>query len=56
LARAGQVRQADDELPRIKISEADIAPLLAFLNALNEDLRYNTTRSSERGEHIEIER
>jgi cytochrome c peroxidase len=39
LARVGKVRQADDELPRIRIGEADIAPLLAFLNALNEDLK-----------------
>lgn len=45
LARAGQVRQADDELPRIKIGEADVAPLLAFLEALNEDLRINSEQA-----------
>jgi cytochrome c peroxidase len=39
LARAGQVRAADDELPRIRISESDIAPLMAFLKTLNEDLK-----------------
>ncbi len=39
LARAGQVRQADPALARIKITAADIGPLTAFLNALNEDLK-----------------
>ncbi len=39
LARAGQVRQADPELARIKITAADSGPLTAFLNALNEDLK-----------------
>ncbi|MFY9556555.1 MAG: cytochrome c peroxidase, partial [Blastocatellia bacterium] len=39
MARAGQVREGDEELVRIKISEADIAPLTAFLNTLNEDLK-----------------
>jgi cytochrome c peroxidase len=38
LARAGRVREADEELARIKISESDIPRLVAFLNALNEDL------------------
>ncbi len=45
LARAGQVRQADDELLRININEADIAPLVAFLNALNEDLRITSAQA-----------
>ncbi|MEW6210898.1 MAG: cytochrome c peroxidase [Acidobacteriota bacterium] len=36
LARAGRVRAADEELARIKISESDIALLVAFLNTLNE--------------------
>ncbi|HKG20716.1 MAG TPA: cytochrome c peroxidase [Blastocatellia bacterium] len=39
LARAGRVREADEELARIRITEADIRPLIAFLNALNEDLK-----------------
>lgn len=39
LARAGRVRQADPQLARIKLSEADLGPLTAFLNALNEGLR-----------------
>ncbi len=39
LARAGQVRAADTELIKIQIGEADIAPLVAFLHSLNEDLR-----------------
>lgn len=39
LARAGRVRQADDEVLRIKIGEADIEPLLAFLKTLTEDLK-----------------
>ena len=45
LARAGQVRQADDEMLRIKIGEADIEPLIAFLNALNEDLRVDSAQA-----------
>lgn len=39
LARAGRVRQADPQLARIKLSEADLGPLTAFLNTLNEDLK-----------------
>jgi len=38
LARAGRIRAADEGLARIKLAEADILPLIAFLNALNEDL------------------
>lgn len=41
MARAGRVRAADDELAKIKISEADIAPLAAFLRALNQDFGKN---------------
>lgn len=39
LARAGKVRNGDEELSRINITEADIAPLAAFLNTLNEDFK-----------------
>ena len=38
MARAGRIRQADEELPKIRLTEADIAPLLAFLSTLNEGL------------------
>jgi cytochrome c peroxidase len=38
LARTRQVREGDEELTRIQISDADIAPLVAFLKTLNEDL------------------
>lgn len=38
MARAGKVREGDEELARIRIAEADIAPLTAFLKTLNEDL------------------
>ncbi|HMZ19538.1 MAG TPA: hypothetical protein PLD20_16495, partial [Blastocatellia bacterium] len=38
LARTSRVRQADEELPKINLTEADIAPLLAFLSTLNEGL------------------
>ncbi|MCI0486128.1 MAG: hypothetical protein L0229_05960 [Blastocatellia bacterium] len=66
MARAGRVRSADEELKKINITEADIAPLLAFLNTLNEDLRlypspqgrarrrlYNQTTRGNRGvDHV----
>lgn len=39
LARAGQIREGDDELARINIAESDVAPLAAFLQSLNEDLK-----------------
>jgi cytochrome c peroxidase len=39
LARQGRVRAADDELAKIELSDADIRPLIAFLNTLNEDLK-----------------
>ena len=35
--RAGQLRNGARELRRMQISEADVAPLAAFLRALNED-------------------
>jgi hypothetical protein len=37
LARAGTLRNAAPELAAIDIGEADVAPLAAFLRALNED-------------------
>ncbi|HVF91255.1 MAG TPA: cytochrome c peroxidase [Blastocatellia bacterium] len=43
LARSGRVREADEGLARIRIAEADIRPLIAFLNALNEDLKPRTS-------------
>ncbi len=39
MARAGHVREGDDELGKIMISEADIGPLAAFLMTLNDDLK-----------------
>lgn len=39
MARAGKLREADEELAKIKLTSADLAPLLAFLNSLNEDLK-----------------
>ncbi len=41
MARAGQVRAADEELLKIHIRDAEITPLLAFLHSLNEDLKRN---------------
>jgi cytochrome c peroxidase len=37
LARTGEVRNGAPELAGITLAEEDIAPLSAFLNALNED-------------------
>lgn len=39
MARAGTIREADDELPKIRLKESDISPLLAFLASLNEELK-----------------
>ena len=63
MARAGHVRSGDEELKKINITQADIAPLIAFLNSLNEDLKlypspqgrarrplYNQTTTGNRGE------
>jgi cytochrome c peroxidase len=38
-ARAGLVKGADEELSGIRISEADLPPLVDFLNSLNENLK-----------------
>jgi hypothetical protein len=37
MARAGQLRNASPELSKVSLDANDIAPLAAFLNALNED-------------------
>jgi cytochrome c peroxidase len=37
LARVGRVRAADPELARVALAPGDIAPVAAFLRALNED-------------------
>lgn len=39
MARAGEIRAADEELKKIKLTEADITALIVFLNTLNEDLK-----------------
>ena len=39
LARSGKVRNASPELAAVGIDAADVAPLAAFLRALNEDYR-----------------
>ncbi len=39
MARAGKIRSADEKLKTINLNPADIAPLVAFLNMLNEDLK-----------------
>ena len=39
MARAGRVREGDEELAKIRIGAAEIVPLVAFLNSLNEDLK-----------------
>jgi cytochrome c peroxidase len=39
MARAGRVREGDEELAKIRIGAAEIAPLVAFLNSLNENLK-----------------
>ena len=36
-ARSGRLRNGAPELARMRIGEADVAPLAAFLRALNED-------------------
>jgi cytochrome c peroxidase len=38
-ARQGRVREADDELAKIELSDSDIRPLITFLDTLNEDLK-----------------
>jgi cytochrome c peroxidase len=39
MARAGRVREGDEELAKIRIGPAEVSPLVAFLNSLNEDLK-----------------
>ncbi|HEU0176548.1 MAG TPA: cytochrome c peroxidase [Blastocatellia bacterium] len=39
MARAGRVREGDEELAKIRIGAAGITPLVAFLNSLNDDLK-----------------
>jgi cytochrome c peroxidase len=39
MARAAQVRAADEELAKVNITAADIGPLVAFLDSLNEELK-----------------
>lgn len=39
LARAGKLRNGAPEMARVHVAAADIAPLAAFLRALNEDYR-----------------
>ena len=42
MAREGKIRQADEGLARIRLRQADIRPLTAFLKTLNEDLSHST--------------
>ena len=44
MARAARVREADGELAKIKLTESDIPPLVAFLSSLNEDLKHLQNR------------
>jgi len=39
MARAGRVREGDEGLARIILTDAEIAPLVSFMNSLNEDLK-----------------
>jgi cytochrome c peroxidase len=39
MARAGRVREGDEGLARIILTEAEIAPLVAFMNSLNEEMK-----------------
>ncbi|MEP7336252.1 MAG: cytochrome c peroxidase [Acidobacteriota bacterium] len=39
MARAGRVRESDEGLARIILTEAEIGPLVAFMNSLNEELK-----------------
>lgn len=47
-ARAGKIREADEELARIRLTESEIDPLGAFLNALNEDLKRPSPATAQR--------
>jgi cytochrome c peroxidase len=44
-AQAGRLREADEELAKIRITNSDIPPLVAFLNSLNEDLKKTLARA-----------
>jgi cytochrome c peroxidase len=44
-AQAGRLREADEQLAKIKIGKADIPALVAFLDSLNEDLKKTLRRS-----------
>ena len=46
MAREGKVRSADAELLKIQLHDADIAPLAAFLQTLNEDLKRNIQQAN----------
>jgi cytochrome c peroxidase len=39
MARVGEVREADDELKKIRMRATDVAALITFLQTLNEDLK-----------------
>jgi cytochrome c peroxidase len=39
MTRAGRVREGDEELAKIRVGAAEIAPLVAFLKTLNENLK-----------------
>ena len=39
MARGGRLREADDELAKIRLTPSDIPALVAFLNTLNEDMK-----------------
>jgi cytochrome c peroxidase len=39
MARAGRLREADEELAKVKLTAADIPSLVSFLNSLNENLK-----------------
>lgn len=44
MARAGTLREAADELTKVRLTASDIPPLVAFMNALNEDLKKLASR------------
>jgi cytochrome c peroxidase len=50
LSRAGRLRNADEELAKIKIGPSDIAPLVAFLDALNDDLKKSSHANGPRAQ------
>jgi cytochrome c peroxidase len=49
MARAKQLRAADEELTRVAITASEVAPLVAFLNTLNEDLKQAPYRPASPG-------